>query len=244
MVATLLVSVPQGIVAVRQLTSRNSADAGGKPRRGVRWAVSAVVFFVVGIAAFAAMSADSNPPAAESGKDKAQPTGSAAPPSVSSPPSAGESATTTLDSPRPVEPAPVKDEITVPPPGCGASAGVDVHLDDPIQVTPGEKESAQADLEYDDCDGNIYPGSQGAVGLFTEGPTPTRDQCEAAARRDPIGDYRSIHTMRTGQVLCVITDENTVVAAEIRKLGPPFGQVSDSKPQPTITLALTRWPSQ
>jgi hypothetical protein len=132
--------------------------------------------------------------------------------------------------------------MTVPPPGCGASAGVDVHLDDPARVVPGEKESPEADLEYDDCDGNIYPGSNGTAGLFTTGATPTREECEGAALRTSLGEYRSIHTMRVGNVLCVVTDENNIVAAVITKLGAPWGSGPiDGPRQPTISLSVTRW---
>ncbi|MBW4722426.1 hypothetical protein [Saccharothrix obliqua] len=171
-----------------------------------------------------------------SGPTNASPSGSGSPSLTSS--AAVGSLPTSAPKAQPV--AAMTFDLTVPTPGCGASAGVDVHLDDLPRSVPGEKESPQADLEYDDCGGNIYPGSAGSVGLFTAGTTPTKQECEAAALRNSIGSERSIHTMKVGDVLCVVTDEKRVAAAVIAALGAPWGPPED-KPQPTISLQVTRW---
>ncbi|MFC0624197.1 hypothetical protein [Kribbella deserti] len=111
-----------------------------------------------------------------------------------------------------------------------------------MRVIPGELESPEADLEYDDCDGGIYPGSRGSLGLLAAGTPLTRASCEAAALRKPIGDSRSVHTMKVNDVLCAVTDEKKVAAAVIKKLGAPWGDGPSEGPrQPTIYLAVTRW---
>lgn len=242
---TLAVGVPQGVVAIRQLKSDAAQRAGKPSRRGVALALSSAAFLTVGVL-FGLVLAD-DPDAPEgSAAALGTTTASTSPSPSSTTTSAPGSSTAALTTTTSAEPAPEVTDLpmSVPPPGCGASAGVDVHLDSPERSVPGEKESKEADLEYDDCDGNVYPGSNGSAGLFADGPKPTREQCRGAALRNPIGDYRSIHGMPVGTVLCVVTDEGNVVAAVITALGAPWGDGPlDGPRQPTIGLAVTRWSS-
>jgi hypothetical protein len=237
-VLSLLIGVPQGVVALKAMKSAAPTDpVRAHRRRRMLFVAGGLLILGVGLLVGSWMGGDSEKRATETSTPlpatTTAPT-SSTPPSSSSPSSTSPTTTSA--------PAGTPFEVSVSPPGCGASSGVDVHLDDPIRVEPGEKESKQADLEYDDCEGNLYPGSNGAVGIFTGGPSPARGDCEAAARRNPIGETRSIHTLKTGTVLCFVTDEGNVAVATITALGAPFKSGGDGSPQqPTITLAGTRW---
>ncbi|NUT49599.1 MAG: hypothetical protein HOV94_20165 [Saccharothrix sp.] len=238
---TLAVGLPQGVVAVRQLRSDATRREGRPSPRGVALALSSAVFLGIGLVFGIALASG---PDREPGTASAQST--TASDRTTTTTSATSTTITTTTNTASAEPGPAVADLamTVPPPGCGSSAGVDVHLDAPERSVPGEQESPEADLEYDDCDGNVYPGSHGSAGLFTAGPKPTREECRGAALRNSIGEYRSIHTMAVGTVLCVVTDEDNVVAATITALGAPWADGPDDGPrQPTIALSLTRWSS-
>jgi hypothetical protein len=134
--------------------------------------------------------------------------------------------------------------ITVPAPGWCNRTQVD--LDDGSVVADVEPTDdvlqGRVDVTYDGCSQGLTYRTGGTSLGFGSSGQPTRDQCAADARRNPLPRPQPIASIQVGTVLCATTSDLAVAWIKVIYVGEPNGRDDAKTPaKPSLKIAVRMW---